>query len=165
MRHAVKTTITSLAVMVPALAMTTPALASGTPVSVNASVQSELTVSGITPTITFPLGSDGQTVTAVNAESYSVQTNDTNGVTVIIQPSNSFLADGSAQIGNAAMSVVEKNQAPTTYPFSDGATITVYNGQATSAVNFAEDWKLNIPSSAIPGNAYAEGFTYQVIGN
>jgi hypothetical protein len=145
-----------LAGAVPALATTSP------PVTVNATVTTSVTITGLSPTITIPTAAAGTTSTAHAAESYSVSTNSAGGFTLQIQPGSTALASGgSATIANSNLSVIENGPGAigTTKTFNGSNPLMIDITASAGSQGYSEDWSLAIPGSA-SATSYSETFTY-----
>jgi hypothetical protein len=141
-----------------------PAMASGQPVTAQATVTQSITISGLSPSITFPAAAPGSPVTVTGAENYTVSANDAHGYTLTITPSGSALADGSGdQIANSNVFVTETT-GPGSGQFSGPAPLQVGHTTAPSSDSYSENWGLTVPGGQAAGN-YSETFTYLALGN
>lgn len=152
------------------IGIASPALASDNPVTANATVNESLTVSGFSPTINFPPGNDGDTVTATNAEQYTVVTNSLNGVTINLETLTGQMADNMEAIPNSDLSIDEIGDSATqkhivlTNLNAPNTIIPLYASDTAGTTNFKENWNLSIPANE-PASDYHESFDYNIIPN
>ena len=158
-RKTITAGIATLALGGAALLTAGPALAD-TPVNVSATVNSTISVSGITGSIALA-GNPGTTATNANAEQYNVQTNNAAGYSVTVTPQANTLQGPGNPISNT-------NLAVNTGHFTVPATpLTVHSKSSPSAMNgdnLTDSWSLDIPQGQAAGS-YTGSFSYIVVAN
>jgi hypothetical protein len=134
-------------------------------VSVTASVNETVTISGLTTPIAFGTVNPGVTALAGSqaspAESYTVTTNDPAGFGLVINADGTGLSNGSATIPNSDLSVaydVAGGVAPF-QPFTSNSVTVLSPGWATSPQPITDWWSLAVPANAGAGN-YSESVEY-----
>jgi hypothetical protein len=146
------------------LAAAAPAMAAGNPVTANATVTESITISGLSPSITFPPVGSGLSTTAVGAENYTVSANSAHGYTLTITPAASALSDGAGHSIDNSNVFVTETTGPGSGQFSGSAPLQVGHTTAPSSDSYSENWGLTVPGSAAAGS-YSETFTYLALGN
>jgi hypothetical protein len=123
-----------------------------------------LTLTGLNSSINLN-GRQGTTIALVNAETYTVQSND--NYTLTLTPGARLSSTTSADfIPNSALTVTETGAG--TSPASIGTTAITIDTESNVPVsgatfNYAENWSLAIPASQVPAT-YQETFSYLALG-
>jgi hypothetical protein len=144
--------------------LATAALADTGPVQVSGTVNQSVTLSGLSPSITFPAANPGQTATATGAESYSVLSNDPSGYLLTVTPGGNSMQDSAAdQAPNNEISVAETSGSGTSFNFQNSATETIDTTHSAAAKTYTENWAWAIPGNQ-PAGSYHESFNYSVLG-
>lgn len=135
-------------------------------VTANATVNQAVTLTGLSGTITFPAANPGSTATASGAQAYTAATNDPSGYTLTVAATGSALVSAGGSIPNTDLTVTETAAAPGSQTFGpgSGAILTLAQTGAPSSDDYAENWALDIPSTAA-ASTYSESFVYLVLGN
>lgn len=145
------------------------ALADSSPVTASVAVPSTVTLTGVSPSITFPETPNGSTANATGAESYVVETNDSAGYTLTLGSGAKQFASGPNSIPDQGnLQIMETGFHPgqaTLLQLVVGNPVTLNQTNApATGDHYTEDWSLAIPSGQASGN-YSQAFTYTATGN
>ncbi len=143
------------------------------PVTATATVGSYITLSGISPSITFTGATSP--LTATDAESYTVVTNDLSGYNVLLNAATNFAGESLHFVISDSNVTIHEVGAT-----DNGASITLGSGAGSgsnafytlyTAVpgdfgpdSFTETWNLTVPGDA-PPDTYTADFQYVAMGN
>lgn len=136
-----------------------------TPVSATVTVQTGLTVTGISGAVSFGTATVGQTVTKAGAEQYEIATNSPGGYTVNLVSTNvdwgrvGFTGQFTG-LGNNALSVVTGKG--TVHAASTQGSAVLLEQGAAGDTHVTEDWALSIPASFTDSGAMSNSYALSV---
>lgn len=137
-----------------------------TPVNASVTVQTGLTVTGISGSVDFGSATVGQTVTVPGAEQYEIATNSPGGYSVTLSAQRTSWLIGNnppqpSNLGNDALSV--KNSAGATVHAAPGmnSPVVLESGPAGDK-QISEDWSLTIPASFTQAGAFQNTYAITV---
>jgi hypothetical protein len=166
----VSATALSGAGAVPALAVSPPSTAGSVGISAQVVAAETISLTGLS-NISFPTTPAGETVTATDAENYTVATAGVvgTGYTLEISATASSMAGNGnaygASIPNTDVTIVETNASAGQFTLPSGGTYEIGSTTTTPSSNtYSENWQLAIPAGQTPGG-YGEQVTYLAMAN
>lgn len=137
-----------------------------TPVNATVTVQTGLTVTGISGAVDFGTATVGSVVTKAGAEQYEIATNSPGGYTVNLSGTNqdwqrTGFTGQFTGLGNQALSVKNNLGATVTAAPGAGSPVLLEHG-AAGDTHISEDWILSVPSTFTDSGAMNNQYSLNV---
>lgn len=153
----------------PAMACTGTCSNGNTGVTATANVGETISLTGLSPSVSFGTLTAGQQAVALNAEAETVSTNDPAGYTLSVIPGAAALLNGGSSIPNSDLQIMMNSGVAspgTTFTFSGSNPLQTDSETGAITDTYSETWKLNAPNPlpSAAGN-YSESFTYLALAS